>query len=256
MELELVLILCMVAFLAGFVDAIAGGGGLIQTPLSLSFLPNYPVAPLMGSLKIPAFSGTALATGQYLKKTNIDWRYFIPLAMISFGSAFLGAYVLTKVNNDFMKPLLFGILLVLWVFTYVRKDFSHQRKKELTPKERWILGVVLAVVVGFYDGFIGPATGTFFIMGFVFLIGLNFFQASAYAKMINLSTNFGGICLFLWKGQILWEVALPMAVCNGLGGYFGAKLAILKGQKWVRYIFLFVMFLAICKFGYEVFYSS
>lgn len=253
MNIELILMLCAVAFSAGFVDAIAGGGGLIQTPLSLSILPNFPVASLMGSLKIPAFSGTALATLQYLKKAKIEICFFIILAIISFVSAFLGSYVLTKVDNDFMKPLLFVILLILWIFTYLKRDFSHHLILEISKKRKWFLGIFLALVVGFYDGFIGPATGTFFIMGFIFLIGLDFFQASLYAKMINLATNFGGICLFLWKGQILWEVALPMMFFNGLGGYFGAKMAILKGQKWVRYIFLFVMFLAICRFGYEIF---
>ena len=253
MNIELILMLCAVAFSAGFVDAIAGGGGLIQTPLSLSILPNFPVASLMGSLKIPAFSGTALATLQYLKKAKIEICFFIILAIISFVSAFFGSYVLTKVNNDFVMPLLFVILLILWIFTYLKRDFSHYLILEISKKRKWFLGIFLALVVGFYDGFIGPATVTFFIMGFIFLIGLDFFQASLYAKMINLATNFGGICLFLWKGQILWEVALPMMFFNGLGGYFGAKMAILKGQKWIRYIFLFVMFLAICRFGYEIF---
>lgn len=253
MELEVLFYLCTIAFCAGFVDAIAGGGGLIQTPFGLALLPNVPVATVIGSLKVPAFSGTALAVGQYLKKTKINWSYFLVLASISFCSAFLGSYTLTVVNNDFMKPLLFVILLALWVFTYIRKDFSSKKLLIMTERKKWILGIIIAVLVGFYDGFIGPATGTFFIMGFIFLLGFDFFKASSYAKLINLATNFGSICLFALKGQIIWKIALPMAVCNGLGGYFGAKLAILKGQQWVRYIFLFIMFLAICRFGYEVF---
>ena len=152
-----------------------------------------------------------------------------------------------------MKPLLFVILLALWIFTYIRKDFASKKLRTLTGKKKWILGIIISILVGFYDGFIGPATGTFFIMGFIFLIGFDFIKASSYAKLINLATNFGSICLFALKGQIIWKIALPMAVCNGLGGYFGAKLAILKGQQWVRYIFLFFLFLAICRFGYEVF---
>lgn len=253
MELEVLACLCLVAFCAGFVDAIAGGGGLIQTPLGLAFLPNYSISSVIGTLKIPAFSGTALAVGQYLKKAKINWKYFLVLAIISFTSAFLGSFVLTVVNNDFMKPLLLIILLVLWIFTYIRKDFSSKKTDQITERNRWVCGIVIAILVGFYDGFIGPATGTFFIMGFIFLVGLDFYHASAYAKMINLATNLGSICLFLIKGQIIWKIALPMAVCNGLGGYCGAKLAILKGQQWVRYIFLFIMFIAILRFGCEVF---
>lgn len=124
--------LCLVAFCAGFVDAIAGGGGLIQTPLGLAFLPNYSISSVIGTLKIPAFSGTALAVGQYLKKAKINWKYFLVLALISFTSAFLGSFVLTVVNNDFMKPLLLIILLVLWIFTYIRKDFSSKKTDQIT----------------------------------------------------------------------------------------------------------------------------
>ena len=253
MELDILLYLCIAAFCAGFVDAIAGGGGLIQTPMGLALLPQLPVSTVIGTLKVPAFSGTSLAVIQYLKKTKIHGVFFIVLAVLSFTSAFLGSFVLTIVNNHFMKPLLLLILIALWIFTYFKKDFVKSSVAAVTPKKQWIYGVLIALIVGFYDGFIGPATGTFFIMGFIFLVGFDFFKASAYAKMINLATNFGSICLFLIKGQIIWKIALPMAVCNGLGGYCGAKLAILKGQQWVRYIFLFIMLLAIFKFAYEMF---
>lgn len=252
--MEILFYLCLVAFFAGFVDAIAGGGGLIQTPLGLAFLPQLPVSSVIGTLKVPAFSGTAMAVRQYLKQTKVNWSFFLLLALLSFGSAFLGSYVLTIVSNDFMKPLLLGILLALWVFTYFRKDFTRKKLTHITSRQKYVWGIIIALVVGFYDGFIGPATGTFFIMGFIFLLGFDFFKASAYAKLINLVTNFGSICLFLIKGAIVWKIAIPMAVCNGLGGYCGAKLAILKGHQWVRYIFLFIMFVAICRFGYELFY--
>lgn len=255
MDFDILIYLGIVAFCAGFIDAIAGGGGLIQTPLGLALLPNLPVSTVIGTLKIPAFSGTAMAVKQYLNKTEINLRFLASLALLSFLSAFLGSYVLTIVNNDFMKPLLFGILIALWVFTYFKKEFARKLVTEVTVRQKYIYGVLIAVIVGFYDGFIGPATGTFFIMGFIFLLGFDFFKASAYAKMINLTTNFGSICLFVLKGQILWQIALPMAVCNGLGGFLGAKLAVLKGQQWVRYIFLFIMMIAICRFGYEIWYK-
>lgn len=143
-------------------------------------------------------------------------------------------------------------MVALWIFTYFKKDFTRKNLEDVTTKKRYIYGILAALIVGFYDGFIGPATGTFFIMAFIFLLGYDFFKASAYAKMINLMTNLGSIVLFLLKGKILWSIAIPMAICNGLGGYCGAKMAILKGQQWVRYVFLFIMFIAICRFGYEV----
>ncbi len=252
MALDIIFYLCVIAFCAGFIDAIAGGGGLIQTPLSLALLPAYPVATVIGSLKVPAFLGTAMAVRQYLKQTQVQWSFFLVLAVLSFSSAFFGSYVLTIVDNSFMKPLLLLILVLLWIFTYFKKDFTRKNLEDITTKKRYIYGVLTALIVGFYDGFIGPATGTFFIMAFIFLLGYDFFKASAYAKMINLMTNLGSIVLFLLQGKILWSIAIPMAVCNGAGGYCGAKMAILKGQQWVRYVFLFIMFIAICRFGYEV----
>lgn len=252
MEIEILFYLCTAAFIAGFIDSIVGGGGLIQTPLSLSFLPNLPVSTVIGSLKIPAFSGTAIATYHYLKKVKIDWQLFLIMAICAFSSAFMGSKLLTVVSNDFMKPVLLGILIALGVYTIFKKDFGQTKEIKLPRRTMIIFGVIISLVVGFYDGFIGPGTGTFFILGFVTLLGMDFLKASTNAKLINLATNFGSICLFLIKGQIIWKIALPMAVCNALGGFVGAKLAISKGNQFIRYIFIFVILLSICRFGYEV----
>lgn len=255
MDIDLILILCTIAFCAGFVDAIVGGGGLIQTPLSLAMLPQFPVATVIGSLKVPAFSGTALATTQYLKSIKIQWKLFAIMAIVAFISAYTGSKLLTLVDNDFMKPLLFIILIVLFFYTLFKKDFGQATSRHISKKQSIIKGILIAFAVGMYDGFIGPATGTFFIVAFVSLLRMDFLQASATAKMVNLATNFGSICLFLFAGKIIWAFALPMAICNGLGGFMGAKLAIAKGNKFIRYIFMSVIFLSICRFGYEVFFA-
>lgn len=255
LEFELILILCSVASCAGFLDSIVGGGGLIQTPLSLALLPNYPVATIIGTLKVPAFTGTALATSQYLKKIKIQWKLFTIMAMVAFIAAFLGSKLLTMVNNDFMKPLLFIVLIILFIYTVFKKDFGQAQARTIEKKESIIKGILIAFVVGMYDGFIGPATGTFFIVAFVSMLRMDFLQASATAKLVNLATNFGSICLFLITGKIIWAIAIPMAICNGLGGFIGAKLAIAKGNTFIRYIFMFVILLSICRFGYEVFIS-
>jgi uncharacterized membrane protein YfcA len=113
--------------------------------------------------------------------------------------------------------------------------------------------VVISLLVGFYDGFIGPGTGSFLVLGFVSILGFDFLHASANAKMVNLATNFGSICLFVLKGKIIWAFAIPMAFCNAFGGWLGAKLAIKKGNTFIRKFFLFVVILTLLRFGYDVF---
>ena len=118
-----------------------------------------------------------------------------------------------------------------------------------------INGCIVSVAVGFYDGFIGPGTGTFFILGFVTLLGMDFLHANTNAKLINLATNAGSISLFLLKGKIIWAIALPMAVCNALGAFVGAKMAIKRGNRFIRYVFMLVIFISIGRFGYEVIFK-
>lgn len=255
LEWDILLLLCSIAFCAGFVDSIVGGGGLIQTPLSIVLLPQFGIAPIIGTLKIPAFFGTGLATLQYLKKIKIDWKFFAILATVAFVSAFLGSQLLTVVSNEFMKPILLVILILLAIYTIIKKDFGQAKSKEVPYRRVLINGCLVSMIVGFYDGFIGPATGTFFILGFVTILGFDFLKANANAKLINLATNAGSICLFLLKGQIIWAVALPMAICNALGGFIGAKLAISKGNKFIRYFFIFVILLSISRFAYEVLFK-
>ena len=255
METYIIILLCIAAFFAGFVDAIVGGGGLIQTPVALILLPNYAVASLIGSLKIPSFSGTALAARQYLKKVEINWKLLSIMAIVAFVSAFFGSNLLTKVHNDFMKPLLLVVLTLIAIYTFIKKDFGTQQAKEHSPKTQLILAIFISICIGFYDGFIGPGTGSFFVLAFVSVLGFDFLHASANAKMVNLATNFGSICLFILKGKIIWAIAIPMAICNAIGGFVGAKLAIKKGNGFIRIFFLIVVIGTLLRFGYDVFFK-
>ena len=253
METYIIILLCLAAFLAGFVDAIVGGGGLIQTPIALILLPNYAVASIIGSLKIPSFSGTALAANQYLKKVAMNWKLLSVMAVIAFVSAFLGSNLLTKVHNDFMKPLLLVVLSLIAIYTFIKKDFGTHQAKEHSPKTQLLLAIGISICIGFYDGFIGPGTGSFFVLAFVSVLGFDFLHASANAKMVNLATNFGSICLFILKGKIIWAIAIPMAICNAIGGFVGAKFAIKKGNGFIRIFFLIVVIGTLLRFGYDVF---
>ena len=255
METYIIILLCIAAFFAGFVDAIVGGGGLIQTPVALILLPNLAVSSIIGSLKIPAFSGTSFAANQYLKKVNMNWKLLSIMAIVAFASAFLGSHLLTKVHNDFMKPLLLVVLTIIAIYTFTKKDFGIHQAKEHTVKRQLLLAFSMSICIGFYDGFIGPGTGSFLVLGFVSVLGFDFLHASANAKMVNLATNFGSICLFILKGKIIWAIALPMAVCNAFGGWIGAKLAIKKGNGFIRIFFLIVVMGTLLRFGYDVFFK-
>lgn len=253
MENYIIVLLCIASFFSGFVDAIVGGGGLIQTPVALILLPNLAVSSIIGSLKIPAFSGTSFAARQYLKKVDMNWKLLFIMALIAFCAAFLGSNVLTLVSNDFMKPILLVVLSMIAIYTFTKKNFGSHQEKNLTPKRQLVLAIVMSVVIGFYDGFIGPGTGSFLVLGFVAILGFDFLHASANAKMVNLATNFGSICLFVLKGKIVWAIAIPMAFCNALGGFIGAKLAIKKGNGFIRIFFLLVVVGTLLRFGYDVF---
>ncbi|HRM12207.1 MAG TPA: TSUP family transporter [Flavobacterium sp.] len=255
METYVLVLLCAAAFAAGFIDAIVGGGGLIQTPMGLILLPNLPVSTVIGTLKIPAFSGTSFAVYQYLKKVDMNWKLLCIMMLLALPSAFLGSTLLTYVSNDFMKPLLLVVLSFLVIYTYAKKNFGEHIEKNHPPRTQILNAIGISFIVGLYDGFIGPGTGSFLVVAFIAIMGFDFLHASANAKMVNLATNFGSIFLFILKGKIIWAIALPMAASNALGGWIGAKLAINKGNSFIRIFFLIVVIGTLIRFSYDVFYK-
>ncbi|HYF30122.1 MAG TPA: TSUP family transporter [Chitinophagaceae bacterium] len=253
MTLEMIL-LCIVAFAAGFVDAIVGGGGLIQTPAGLVLLPQYSVATVIGTLKVPAFCGTSIAAVQYSRQVDMN-KKLLPLMMLLAGAAsFAGSYLLTRMSNSFMKPLLLGVLVAVAIYTYSNKQFGIHAVKTHSVRRQWVYALLISLLLGLYDGFIGPGAGSFLILAFISLLGFDFLKASAYAKFVNASTNLGSIVLFAITGKIIYAIALPMAVCNALGGWLGSRLALLKGNTFIRIFFLVVVCLTIIRFAYDVFF--
>jgi uncharacterized membrane protein YfcA len=232
-------LLCIIAFFAGFVDAIVGGGGLLQTPSALILLPQQPVATVIGTLKIPSFTGTSLASVQYARKVSFDRRQIVAMMVIAMLAAFAGSALLTVVSNRFMKPVLLVILIAVAIYTLLNKNF----------------GTRSSLVLGFYDGFIGPGAGSFLVLSFISLLGFDFLRASAHARFVNLATNLGSIALFVIRGKIMFAIAIPMAICNGVGGMLGARLALLRGNRFIRTLFLIVVLGTIARFAYEVIVS-
>lgn len=249
----LFLIIC--AFLAGFVDSIVGGGGLIQLPALFVFLPaglTGNVPSVMGTNKFSSICGTAVATAQYARRVRIEWRVILPAALCAFVFSFLGARTVSILNPKVIKPVILVLLLAVAVYTYTRKKGVPSRRLNIHPKWDIFISVAIGVTIGFYDGFFGPGTGSFLIISFVGLFGFDFLRASAGAKVVNLSTNIAAILWFALSGHILYHFAIPMAAANIAGSVAGSRLAILKGSDFVRRFFLGVVLLLIIRFAWEL----
>ena len=251
--IEELILLCIAAFGAGFIDAIVGGGGLLQTPAMLIILPQYPVATLLGTAKIPSFSGTAFAAYKYSRNVQLNWRLLLSISLVAFIGAFAGAYCVSMLKNEMIKPVIFVVLICVAVYTYTKKSFGLQKENDLTVLQQMFIGLFFGLLIGFYDGLIGPGTGSFLILVFIALLGSDFLHASANAKFVNLATNLAAIIYFSISGHILFEIAVPMAVCNLLGSFAGTRLALLKGNKFIRIFFLLVVFATILRFAWDIF---
>jgi uncharacterized membrane protein YfcA len=242
------------AFVAGLVDAIVGGGGLIQLPLLMVLFPGVPIPVLLGTNKVASCCGTLSAAISFAKRIQMPWallRFAMPIAFVASG---LGACLATVSEPQAIKPVIFGLLVGVLLFTLLRPAFGTQGEAtfELT-RRKVLLGSLLCLVIGVYDGFLGPGTGSFLIFGFVALLSVPFVQASGFVKWINLATNVAAVGVFVASGAIDWWLAIPMGVSNLAGGYLGARLALLKGAGFVRKIFLMVVSLLLARLGWDLF---
>jgi len=249
---ELIL-LCLAAFAAGFIDAIVGGGGLLQTPATLLILPHYPVATLLGTTKIPSLAGTTLAAFKYAKQVRFNYKILVACVISAFCAALLGAFCVSRINNAVIKPVILVILILVALYTYFNKQFGIQQERDHSAKKQVFMAAVFGLVIGFYDGLIGPGTGSFLILVFIAVLGFDFIGSSAHAKIVNMATNLAAIIYFSSTGHILFQYAIPMAIFNIAGAFFGTKLALLKGNKFVRIFFLIVVFGTILRFAYDIF---
>jgi len=247
------LLVCLAAFAAGFIDAIVGGGGLVQTPVLFMAFPHYPVATLLGTTKLPSFSGTAVSLYQYSKHVTIQWKLVVWIGLAAFCAAMLGSRLVTLVSNETFKPIILGALIVVAIYTYSKKNFGQHVEKKLSFSMALLRGILSGLIIGFYDGFIGPGTGSFLVLVFISLLGFDFMHASAHAKTVNLATNLASIIYFVSTGHILFELAIPMAICNMMGGFVGTRFALLKGNQFIRIFFLLIVCGTILRFGYDVF---
>ena len=246
-------LLMLAALLAGFIDAVVGGGGLITVPALMLGLPaGTPLPTLLGTNKVVAVTGTTMAAGKFLRSGTLAWREMVVPVLASALGASGGVWLTYRVHADFLKPVMLGLLVAMLAFTLLKPDLGSLHAPRYGLRHQRGLAALIGLALGFYDGFFGPGTGSVLIFLFVAVLGFDFLRSSALAKSVNWASNITSMGLFVWQGSWLPSVALGMAAANGVGGYLGAHVALNKGSGWVRGVFIGVVGALILRLGWQV----
>ncbi|WP_243317471.1 TSUP family transporter [Geothrix paludis] len=246
-------LLMLAALLAGFIDAVVGGGGLITVPALMLGLPaGTPLPTLLGTNKVVAVTGTTMAAGKFVRSGAVAWREMVVPVLASALGASGGVWLTYRVHADFLKPVMLGLLVAMLAFTLLKPDLGHLHAPRYGLHHQRGLAALIALGLGFYDGFFGPGTGSVLIFLFVAILGFDFLRSSALAKAVNWASNLTAMSLFVWRGSWIPSVALGMAAANGVGGYLGAHVALSQGSRWVRGVFIGVVGALILRLGWQV----
>jgi uncharacterized protein len=250
------LLMCCAAVLAGFVDSIVGGGGLVQVPALFILFPHFEIPRIIGTNRFSSFMGTAVAGYQYSKKVEIPWRTVIYAGIGAGIMAFLGAKISDIIDEKILKPVILFLMTAIAIYTFKKKDLGQDERLKFELAKVPLYGLMIGSSAGFYNGFVGPGTGSLLVFGFVSVIGYGFLKASAISKIVNVIADVASLGYFIVEGYVQYEIAIPMMICNMAGSYLGSKMAILKGNEFVRNFFLVVIFALILRFGWDILKQS
>ncbi|MBU3651226.1 MAG: sulfite exporter TauE/SafE family protein [Limnohabitans sp.] len=245
------LLVTLASALAGFVDSIVGGGGLILTPMLFAVYPQAVPATLFGTNKSASVWGTLFASWQYSRRVELNWAILRPAIACTVVGSFVGAWALTLLDGAALRLVLPFVLGVLLAYTLARKELGQNHAPRFAGRLELGVACLIGSGIGFYDGFFGPGTGSFFVFLLVRVMGYDFLNASASAKLLNLSSNFAALVLFALKGHVWWHMALPLALANIVGSLLGTRLALRHGASFVRLVFIGVVTALIGKTGYD-----
>lgn len=247
------LFLLAASFFAGFVDSIAGGGGLIQLPALLIGLPKSETAEVLGTNKLSAVFGTTTAAALYRKQIKPDPRVLVAMGVPAFLGSAGGAVLASKIPTNSMRPMVLVLLIVVAIYTWFKPDLGKFEDLRHQSTQRVQIAAFAGAVIGFYDGIFGPGTGSFLMLILVASLGYAFITASAIAKVVNVATNVGAILVFGIHGAVIWQIGIIMGAANITGAVVGSRLAIKGGSTLVRKVFLVVTIALIIKVGIATF---
>jgi uncharacterized membrane protein YfcA len=246
-------LLALAMFFAGFVDAIAGGGGLIQTPAMLLSLPDRDPVSVVATSKTAAFFGTTTAAIKYRKHIKTDPRLLLAMVIPAFTGACFGALLASEISPESFKSAIFFMMIAIFIYTLFKPDLGKVHVEKHSSRKLMWIGAIAAFFIGFYDGLIGPGTGTMLMIALVAIMGFAFVGASAIAKVVNATTNLASIIVVGLKIGILWKLGLVLGIANLAGGYTGSMMAIKKGSGFIRIFYLIVTGLLITRLGYSLY---
>lgn len=244
------------AFFAGLVDAVAGGGGLIQLPALFAVYPDVPPATLLSTNKVSAIGGTLNAARRYLRHVSLPWAVVGPAIAAGFVGSLLGANAVSNFPAEPLRKALPFVLLFLLIYTWFQPSLGEAHAPKAMSRHQQAKSVLLGLTIGFYDGFFGPGTGSFLLFGFVRFFGFDFLHASAATKLVNVATNLAAILMLASLGQINWPLGFAMMVANIVGSQFGSRLAIKHGSSFVRKAFLVIVSALILKSAWNAYFVS
>lgn len=245
-------LLGLAGLLAGWVDAVVGGGGLIQLPALVIGLPGAAPVQILATNKLGSVMGTTVSSVTYYRRVGPDPRTFIPLMLLAFAGSLGGAVVASQIPKEAFDPIVLVVLVLVGGYVLLKPSIGEITTLRFAGHRHTLAAMAAGAVIGFYDGALGPGTGSFFVFTLVGLLGYNFLEASAKARMANWATNVAALAVFVPQGAVLWKVGLVMGACNLVGGYVGARTAVARGGGFVRVVFVVVVGAFIVKIGSDV----
>lgn len=251
-ELTTLLLMAVAAFGAGWIDAVVGGGGLVQLPALLLGFPGATPAQLLATNKLASIFGTATSSITYVRRVRPDLRTALPMAGVAFLGAIGGALIGLHIPKSAFNPIILVMLVIVGGYTVARPKLGHETALRFDGHRHTAVAMITGFIIGVYDGALGPGTGSFLVFALVGLMGYAFLEASAKAKIANFATNLGALVVFAPGGHVMWKVGAVMAAMNLAGGYTGARTAVAKGSTFVRAVFIIVLGAFIIRIGGSV----
>jgi uncharacterized protein len=245
-------LLGLAGLFAGFVDAAVGGGGLIQLPALAVAFPGVAPVQVLATNKVASVCGTTASSATYYRRVRPDPKTFLPLMTLAFAGSVGGAVVASHIPRSAFDPVILVVLVVVGAYVLARPAIGHVTELRFAGHRHTAVAMLAGLLIGFYDGALGPGTGSFFVFTLVGLLGYSFLQASAQARLGNWATNIAALCIFIPQGAVMWRVGLVMGACNLVGGYLGARTAVAKGSGFVRVLFIVVVAAFVIKIGSDL----